>query len=294
MGRHLLAEYWGCEPAMLDNVELVEHLLKRAAIDSGAHIVQSVFHRFSPQGVSGVVVIEESHLSVHTWPEARYAAVDFYTCGEVDPRLAHEILSAGFHARSGEMMMVHRGLGVPMSTQRRSWPEGLRQSTETLMPHPSRFFMVSGSSDGPSPLNAFDQALLASGIGDTNLVRMSSILPPRVERMEPCQLPYGALVPVAYAEMTSGIPGQLISAAVAIAIPTDPELPGLIMEHHGVGPAEETKAIVMAMAEAGMGHRRRAIKEILVEGAECVVDHNGCAFAGVVLWHEDDRLAALQ
>ena len=116
-GRHLLVEYYGCQKAILDDVRRVETLLKQAATAAGATIVQSVFHRFTPQGVSGVVVIEESHLSVHTWPETGYAAVDFYTCGDCLPERAHEVLVEGLEPHHAEVMQVDRGLRGPRSMQ---------------------------------------------------------------------------------------------------------------------------------------------------------------------------------
>src|SRR5690554_1084674 len=110
-GRHLLVEYGGCSPEVLDNLELVEKLMKQAAEAAGATIVTSTFHRFMPQGVSGVVVVQESHLSIHTWPEVGYAAVDFYTCGDCVPEEAHRSLFEGLQARDYEIMVVERGLG---------------------------------------------------------------------------------------------------------------------------------------------------------------------------------------
>ncbi len=110
-GKHLLVEYWGCEADVLDDVGAVEALMKRAAEASGATLVESVFHRFCPQGVSGVVVVEESHLSIHTWPEKGYAAVDFYTCGDCEPERAHEVLRRALRPRHAEKIRVQRGLG---------------------------------------------------------------------------------------------------------------------------------------------------------------------------------------
>lgn len=157
-----------------------------------------------------------------------------------------------------------------------------------MFKQPTRFSLVSGHAEGYMPLNAFDHALLAAGVGDTNLVRMSSILPPGCTQVESINLPYGALVPVAYADQVSSEPGQIISAAVAIAVPMDPTLPGLIMEHHGVGPLEKTLAIVREMAVRGMAHRNRELREVLSIGAEHSVQLHGAAFAGVVLWDESD------
>jgi S-adenosylmethionine decarboxylase len=109
-GRHLLVEYWGCDSRALDELGAVEALMKRAAEAAGATIVTSTFHRFSPQGVSGVVVVEESHLSIHTWPEKGYAAIDFYTCGNCRPEKAHQVLAGGLKPQRVERMAVHRGL----------------------------------------------------------------------------------------------------------------------------------------------------------------------------------------
>jgi S-adenosylmethionine decarboxylase proenzyme len=107
--RHLLAEYHGCDRAVLDDIARVEALMRLAAKAAGTTIVASVFHPFSPQGVSGVVVIEESHLSIHTWPEHGYAAVDFFTCGEGAPERAHEVIAAGLEAERSELLLLERG-----------------------------------------------------------------------------------------------------------------------------------------------------------------------------------------
>ncbi|MGM0576412.1 MAG: pyruvoyl-dependent arginine decarboxylase [Myxococcota bacterium] len=158
-----------------------------------------------------------------------------------------------------------------------------------IFEQPTRFFLVQGSADGWSELNAFDQALLDAGVGDTNLVRLSSILPPRCERIEPIPLPYGALVPVAYAEMCVSEPGRWIAAAVAIAVPANPSLPGLIMEHHAEGRLEVVQAQVREMAVQGMAWRNREVKEVLSAGAEHRVERHGAAFAGMVLWDDTRR-----
>lgn len=113
LGRHLLVEYFGCNPSLLDDEEGIRTLMRGAAKAAGATEVAVVFHRFSPQGVSGVVVVEESHLSIHTWPEYGYAAVDFYTCGECDPRRGHVHLMRGLGAAEAEVMKVDRGLRGP-------------------------------------------------------------------------------------------------------------------------------------------------------------------------------------
>ena len=112
-GRHLLVEYTGCDPNVLDDLKRIESLMNEAATAAQTNIVASVFQPFEPQGVTGVVVVEESHLSIHTWPEHGYAAVDFFTCGDSLPERAHEVLAAGLRAEFAEVMLVDRGSGVP-------------------------------------------------------------------------------------------------------------------------------------------------------------------------------------
>ena len=152
-----------------------------------------------------------------------------------------------------------------------------------LLESASHYFLCVGSGDGISPLNAFDRALLDAGVGDVNLVRLSSILPPGCEQIEPFSLPGGALVPTAYARAQSSQPGERIAAAVAIAIAKDPQMPGVIMEHHGVGTSEEVCARVREMALESMRVRRRAVADVICIGAEHQVQRHGAAFAGVVL-----------
>ena len=151
---------------------------------------------------------------------------------------------------------------------------------------PTKFFLVSGSSEGFSLLNAFDGALLASGVGDTNLVKMSSILPPGCEEMRPppVPLPEGALVPTAYASLYSDTPGEIISAAVAIGIPKDANRAGLIMEYSAR--AEESVVVekVKKMVEKGMELRKRPVRQIMAISATYKVVAIGAVFAGVVLW----------
>ncbi len=110
LGRHVLVEFYGCDADRLNSVELIERSMKEAALNSGATIVESVFHLFSPHGVSGVVVIAESHLAIHTWPEYQYAAVDLFTCGDsVDPWVAFEYLKEALKAENMFTMEMRRG-----------------------------------------------------------------------------------------------------------------------------------------------------------------------------------------
>jgi S-adenosylmethionine decarboxylase len=93
LGTHLLLELRDCNPKTLGNLEFVQKTLKDAALEAKATIVEVAFHEFSPFGISGMVVIAESHLAIHTWPEYGYAAVDVFTCGDlIDPRVAAKFL----------------------------------------------------------------------------------------------------------------------------------------------------------------------------------------------------------
>lgn len=110
LGRHLLAEFHDCGADALDDPARIERLMNEAARLSGATVVRSVFHAFSPHGVSGVVVVEESHLAVHTWPEYRYAAVDYFYCGDLDCGAALRRLEEGLLAARVETKEVARGV----------------------------------------------------------------------------------------------------------------------------------------------------------------------------------------
>ena len=110
LGRHLLLELFSCDEKVLDDLDTIEVFMKEAARVSGATIVESVFHRFEPHGISGVVVVAESHLAIHTWPEHGYAAVDFFTCGAgIDYWQAHDYLKKAFGAADSEVKEIKRG-----------------------------------------------------------------------------------------------------------------------------------------------------------------------------------------
>ncbi len=113
LGRHILAEFYGCDPSVLNDPKVIERHMREAARASGATIVKSVFHMFSPYGVSGVVVVAESHLAVHTWPEYGYAGVDYFSCGPVDCEAAIRHLEEKFGADSVEIREIERGVLAP-------------------------------------------------------------------------------------------------------------------------------------------------------------------------------------
>lgn len=110
LGRHILVEFHGCSAEVLNDVPRIENSMINAAKKAGATVISSSFHHFSPFGVSGVVVIQESHLAIHTWPEYRYAAVDLFTCGNtVSPWISYELLKQAFEAENGSAIEINRG-----------------------------------------------------------------------------------------------------------------------------------------------------------------------------------------
>lgn len=110
LGNHIIVEFYNCDKGIMNDAPLIERLMNEAAILSGATVVGSHFHVFNPHGVSGVVVIAESHLSIHTWPEYGYAAVDIFTCGEtIDSVKAFMHLKEGFKAASTSTVEMKRG-----------------------------------------------------------------------------------------------------------------------------------------------------------------------------------------
>ncbi len=111
LGRHLLVEYYNCDPKILMDIGLIEDVLVGAAKKARAHIVDVVFHTFNPHGISGVVVVEESHLAIHTWPEHGFASVDIYTCGtSVNPWHAYDYLFKNLKAKHSTAMEMKRGV----------------------------------------------------------------------------------------------------------------------------------------------------------------------------------------
>ena len=111
LGRHLLIELHGCNPKILNDIKKVEEILVAGAKIAKATIIGTHFHQFSPFGISGVVVISESHLAIHTWPEHGYAAVDIFTCGDtLSPEVAAQYMVEKFQARHPSLVELKRGV----------------------------------------------------------------------------------------------------------------------------------------------------------------------------------------
>jgi len=111
IGHHYIVEASGCDPKTIGSVERVQQILVKAAEIAGAHVWSISFSKFPPSGVSGVVVISESHISTHTWPEVGYAALDIYTCGShVHPEKAVIYAVGAFGAASSHITEITRGI----------------------------------------------------------------------------------------------------------------------------------------------------------------------------------------
>jgi len=148
---------------------------------------------------------------------------------------------------------------------------------------PQRYFLVSGCSEAVTELNAFDGALRQASVGDVNLLKVSSIVPPRCRRIEPIALPKGALLPIAYAAISSEKQGDIISAAIAVGIPEEEDQVGVIMEHSGLGSKNAIEKIVIDMATNALKMRGLTIKSIESKAVEIKVKKIAAAFAGVAL-----------
>ena len=111
-GMHLLVDLW--DASNLDDPALIDETLRDAALAAGATILHSHFHHFSPNGgVSGVVVLAESHISIHTWPERNYAALDIFMCGSCDPYHAIPLIQKAFCSDAVQVSEQRRGQFAP-------------------------------------------------------------------------------------------------------------------------------------------------------------------------------------
>lgn len=109
-GKQLIIDLNDCSKALLNDVELVKQYMLEASHIARATVIGQSFHCYAPVGVSGVVIVQESHLAIHTWPEEGYAAIDIFTCGQkVDPWLAYRYLVRVFRSQSPSVRALNRG-----------------------------------------------------------------------------------------------------------------------------------------------------------------------------------------
>ncbi|MCY0878193.1 MAG: arginine decarboxylase, pyruvoyl-dependent [Firmicutes bacterium] len=152
-----------------------------------------------------------------------------------------------------------------------------------MLPMLRKFTVVAGAAEGPTRLNAFDNALLRAGIGNVNLVRISSILPAHAVEEPILKVEPGSLVPTAYGTIIAEDRGALIAAAVAVGIGAPDEY-GVIMEFSGHCSEREAAETVERMAAEAFRARGRTLERVIVKAAEHRVETIGCAFAAVALW----------
>jgi len=113
LGKHLLLELKGCNKEVLNDIGFLREALLAAAGEAGATVLGESFHQFKPQGVSGVVIIAESHICIHTWPEYGYAAADIFTCGNsVQPKKVAEIIVGKLGSKNHSIAEMSIGVSV--------------------------------------------------------------------------------------------------------------------------------------------------------------------------------------
>ncbi len=110
LGRHIIAELFDCNESFLNDLKKIEEVMMAAAQLSKATIIKPFFHQFSPYGISGVIVIAESHFTIHTWPEHAYAAVDVFTCGELDTQVALDHIKTALGSEKCSVFEIERGI----------------------------------------------------------------------------------------------------------------------------------------------------------------------------------------
>jgi len=152
-----------------------------------------------------------------------------------------------------------------------------------MLPTPKKFKIVAAAAEGSHKLTAFDNALLGAGIGNVNLVRISSILPPSAQQDQALELPPGSLVPTAYGSIVCDQPGTKIAAAVGVGFSADTF--GVIMEFSGMCSKQEAEAKITGMLKDAFENRGIPLVKTEIRAVEHTVDSIGCAFAAVALWY---------
>ncbi len=153
-----------------------------------------------------------------------------------------------------------------------------------MLAMPCKFTLVAGRGEGGTPLNAFDAALIQAGIGNLNLLRVSSILPPAAQLSKQLEIQPGSLTPTAYGYITSSQHGQMIAAAIGVGIGS-PEDYGVIMEFEGACTRLEAEAQVGRMVEEGFERRGLTLQTMHVLGIDHRVERAGSVIAAAVLWY---------
>ena len=124
LARHLIVDLYNCDREILDDIDTLRTAMLETTANVGGTRLADAFHKFEPHGVSGTVVIAESHLSIHTWPEHGYAAVDIFTCGDLDPMQGIPHLTKALHAGKVRCQELRRGLELAAAAEAR--PEDMK------------------------------------------------------------------------------------------------------------------------------------------------------------------------
>ena len=120
IGKHCILELYGCDPIKLNDESFVRTSLTLASKVAGANLLNMITHKFHPQGVTGLALLSESHISIHTWPESRYAAIDVFTCGKKTmPEKACKLLTRDFQAQNHSLKSFVRDTPCILSSHRR-------------------------------------------------------------------------------------------------------------------------------------------------------------------------------
>ncbi|BDG35791.1 S-adenosylmethionine decarboxylase proenzyme, prokaryotic class 1B [Parageobacillus caldoxylosilyticus] len=109
-GKHIIIDAFDCDSSLLNNMTHLEQLLTKTAQDAGMEVLYSYFYQFNPQGITGMLILSTSHISIHTWPEEGYASLDFYTCGKQDPMDQVESLLKGLSSKRAMVYSLFRGV----------------------------------------------------------------------------------------------------------------------------------------------------------------------------------------
>lgn len=171
LGKHILAEFYGCSFERLNDAELLGRASLDAVQRSGATIMSHHVQPFEPQGVSGVIVIAESHLSFHTWPEHGYAAVDYFTCGDrIDIHLAVDVMAEALQAKRSERTLHWRGAELAHAPPSPAQERMLFVDGAHLTPGPDDFVCHEMLAHVPLVLHPDPRRVLIIGVGDGGLL----------------------------------------------------------------------------------------------------------------------------
>jgi S-adenosylmethionine decarboxylase len=108
MGKHFLLNLYGCSSILLNDERFLIDLMENAAVASGATVLKTVSHKFEPQGVTGICLLSESHISIHTYPELGKCYADIYTCGSANPKIGCDILIAQLNPTEYRLNYIQR------------------------------------------------------------------------------------------------------------------------------------------------------------------------------------------